>query len=61
MPAEPPGFTPTIKQWYDKLALKSEGTAKGYLSNLKTLLERSLTIGTQYDFRQGNILNYFQR
>jgi len=35
MPAQPPGFTPTVKQWFDKLVLKSEGTAKGY-SNLKT-------------------------
>jgi site-specific recombinase XerD len=36
MPAQPPGFTPIVKQWFDKLALKSEGTAKGYFSNLKT-------------------------
>ena len=36
MPAQPPGFTPTVKQWFDKLVLKSEGTAKGYFSNLKT-------------------------
>jgi hypothetical protein len=36
MPAQPPGFTPSVKQWFDKLVLKSEGTAKGYFSNLKT-------------------------
>ena len=36
MPAVPQGFTPTVKQWFDKLALKSEGTATGYFSSLKT-------------------------
>jgi len=43
MPAVPLGFTPTVKTWFDKLALKSEGTAKGYFSNLKTYWNVALT------------------